>query len=58
MNELFLIELYCDETGDWLELEINSQPYPVPGGEADQLVQAGAACRWTVIRSNRPLKRR
>jgi hypothetical protein len=50
MTELFLIEVLCDETGDWLELEVSRNPYPTPGSEAEQLCQAGARYRWTLRR--------
>lgn len=51
-SELFLIEALCEETGDWIEMEISQNPWPT-----DPIIQSDALYRWRVIHSDRPLKR-
>lgn len=51
--ELFQIEVKCEETGDWIAMEVSPNPYPVQGGDAEELVSAGSPYRWLALGDRR-----
>jgi len=51
--EEFLIEVFCEETGEFMPIEISPNPWPIAGGDAEQLrAVSGGGYRWTILDSS------